>query len=778
MTQSTTWNDVFPYDKPYEQQRDGIERLLTVFENGGVGVLEGACGTGKTLTALSSALAKVRNENSDYERVVCVTSVKQQIEAFENDIQSINENMPHGDTFSGMTVVGKGDLCAYTDIGMIENEDIYRDCNTLRDENRENDDYTNDANRWSAGTDDETLSGDNWDSPIKDTNPIDDEGGGVNPDAPPGCGFYAQYQASKPSKDDDRSILRPETYLTRDDILKQALQAGMCPHAVMLHDIEHVEVVVANYNHIFDPMTKKIVMDEIINDNTILVCDEAHGIIESVRGLYSTGVSHDTLVRSIEEISNITEPDANYEARAEDIIQSTAFNAGVSEGRVKDALNKLSEIIEFVSNEMQTDIERAMNDEFGSRWKRKMGNKIDMLPEEVKYPYRDPEEIPRDPITYEPQDDRLTQQVTDEFQNVDFRLLTTIANGLSYVLESKNDINETYSDTAARKIMRWINEDQVTYFRMLKMKRRWKHNSESIHRWDRAYSAHLELFNCLPREEIKESLNEFGGVVLMSATLAPLDAYKEITGINLIEEDGRYVDTMEYGLKFPRENRDSFIVDLEKYTSDNRGSINETTQTRTDYRNAISDFTANVDGNTLICMPSYSEAEWAGKVLKFSPHVDKEVLVDESSTNQETEILKERFFNGDDKVLLTSQLGTLTEGVDYDGDKLKGCLVVGVPIKPTNEPEQKAIKTTYEEEFGDWNGFAYSLVVPAVQKARQAIGRVIRGDDDIGVRGFADTRYDGYINQYLPTYQQQEFDVIQKDAVGDRVNTFFENRRS
>lgn len=777
MTQSTTWNDVFPYDEPYEQQRDGIDRLLKVFENGGVGVLEGACGTGKTLTALSSALSKVRNSESQYERVVCVTSVKQQTEAFETDMRSINENMPAGDEFSGMTVVGKGDLCAYTEVGMIEHEDIYQDCNTLRDENREDEEFQQDANSWQARSEDDALAGDNWESPVKDTNPIDEQDGGTNPDSPPGCGFYAQYRASKPSSDEDRSILDPQRYLTRDDILKQSLEAGMCPHSVMLHDISHVEVVVANYNHIFDPMTKEIVMDEIINDNTILVCDEAHGIIDSVRDLYSTSVSYDTLMRGIEEITSITEPTSDYEKRANELIKSVANQLGMGTDDVREALSELVEIIDFVGEEMQTDIQNAMSDEFGSRWKRKMGNQLDMLPEEIKHPYRDPEEIPRDPITYQPKDDRLTQQVKGEFPGVDYERLNSVANGLTFTLEEKTDANETYSDTAARRIMRWINEDQVTYFRMLKMKRRWRHNSDEQNRWDRAYSAHLELFNCLPREEIKESLNEFGGVVLMSATLAPLDAYKEITGVNLIEEDGRYVDTMEYGLKFPRENRDSFIVDLEKYTSKNRGSVNETTQTRTDYRDTISEFTANVDGNTLICMPSYTEAEWAGKILKFSPHVDKEVLVDKSSTNQETEQLKDRFFSGGDKVLLTSQLGTLTEGVDYDGDKLKGCLVVGVPIKPTNEPEQKAIKTTYEEEFGDWNGFAYSLVVPAVQKARQAIGRTIRGEDDIGVRGLVDNRYGGYINQYLPDYQQREFEVIQKDDVGERVNSFFEQRK-
>lgn len=775
MNSNTSWESIFPFDQPYEQQKDGIERLGEVFDNHGIGVIEGACGTGKTLTSLSAALEQVRNPNSEYSRVVCVTSVKQQIEAFENDMKAINQNMPDGEKFSGMTVVGKADLCAYTDVGMIENEDIYNDCNTLRDENREDGEWEADAGSWRANGG-ETLSGDGWDSPHKAVNPIDDDMGGTNEDAPMGCGFYAQYRARVAGHDDDPNILGAESYMTRDDILQQSLNAGMCPHAVMMNDIQHMDIVVANYRHIFDPMTKEIVMDDIIGDDTILVCDEAHGIIDIVRDLYSEGVAYQTLVRSIEEIGSILNPSGDgEESRAEAIVGRCSSSMGISNSEFRNYLSDLSDIIEFVSEEMKTDITRAMEDEFGGSWKRKMGNKIDMLPDEIKHPYRDPEEIPRDPITYEPQLDRLSSQIMNEF-DADFSMLNDVATSFAIALQDETEQDETYADSAARNIMRWVNEDQITYFRMLKMEKRWRHNQDATHRWDRSYTARLEMYNCIPTEEIKETLQEFGASVLMSATLAPIDAYMKTTGVEDLKQH-TYVDKMVYGLKFPRENRDSFIVDLPKYTSENRGNVNEMTDTRKDYRDTISNFTASVDGNTLICMPSYSEAEWAGKILKFSPDVDKEVLVDESSSNQETELLKEKFFNGGDKVLLTSQLGTLTEGVDYDGDKLSGCLVVGVPIKPTNEPEQQAIKTAYEDEFGDWNGFAYSLIVPAVQKARQAIGRVIRSDDDIGVRAFADERYGGYISQYLPDYQQNEFEVVDKEDVSPRTESFFNQRR-
>jgi len=38
-------------------------------------------------------------------------------------------------------------------------------------------------------------------------------------------------------------------------------------------------------------------------------------------------------------------------------------------------------------------------------------------------------------------------------------------------------------------------------------------------------------------------------------------------------------------------------------------------------------------------------------------------------------------------------------------------------------------------------GWAYAVEIPTIRKTRQAIGRVVRGPDDFGVRILADRRY-------------------------------------
>jgi DNA excision repair protein ERCC-2 len=240
----------------------------------------------------------------------------------------------------------------------------------------------------------------------------------------------------------------------------------------------------------------------------------------------------------------------------------------------------------------------------------------------------------------------------------------------------------------------------------------------------------------VPGDRIGERLAEFGGGVLMSATLAPLDVFRSVSGLDHLAESGRPVAERVYEMNFPAENRASFAVKAPKFTYANRGAPDEETPTRVAHARAIRQV-ASVEGNVLVGMPSYAEAEWAAGVLRG--HVDKEVLLDESSSDAATGAMRDEFFDGPGKVLVTSLRGTLTEGVDYRGDRLAAAVVSGVPIVNTASPRTKAVRTAYDRRFGE--GFRDALLVPAVRKARQAIGRVIRGPDERGVRVLLDERY-------------------------------------
>jgi DNA excision repair protein ERCC-2 len=152
--------------------------------------------------------------------------------------------------------------------------------------------------------------------------------------------------------------------------------------------------------------------------------------------------------------------------------------------------------------------------------------------------------------------------------------------------------------------------------------------------------------------------------------------------------------------------------------------------------------------------------------------------LDESTSNEETNQLLDAFFDDNEYgVIFTSTRGTITEGVDYDGNKLHCCAVVGIPLIDTRSKRVESIKHAYAKKVPERDGFETAIKIPAVRKARQALGRVIRGENEVGVRIFIDERYgstdwDG-AKEYLSEAEQKEFDVIDSEELGPRLTTFW-----
>src|SRR6056297_3506749 len=134
-----SWRDVFGHEAPYEEQIDGVETAIDAARDGGFLALEGACGTGKTMLALTAGLHLVRDPESDFSRVLDLTSVKQQLRQFEDDLRLINEELPEEwRPYSGLTLVGKADVCPYSRerAGGVDEENVYDRCEGLRDRTR------------------------------------------------------------------------------------------------------------------------------------------------------------------------------------------------------------------------------------------------------------------------------------------------------------------------------------------------------------------------------------------------------------------------------------------------------------------------------------------------------------------------------------------------------------------------------------------------------------------------------------------------------------------
>jgi DNA excision repair protein ERCC-2 len=801
VTTGEDWRDVFGHDEPYPEQEDGIDAAAEVARDAGFLALEGACGTGKTMLALTAGIHLVRDPDSDFERVFVLTSVKQQLRQFEQDLRTINANLPDGyDPVSALTLVGKADVCPYNIEGTagIDDDTVYERCEGLRDRTRGLTEETTAGALASRARSQQVGLADSGraaggDSPAQylevmgeptpyppDT--VDYEDGATEVEY---CPFYAQYLDDLPEEGDPSEAV-PFDFtdvglLEREDLVRRAAGHGTCPHSMMGAMLPRMEVVVGNYYHAFDPTTVGSFTGALLDEETFVVCDEAHMLEPRVRDLVSDRVGDATLRDAESELARVLQPltlggqeprrgsGRATEERSDSGASAERTTAGLADARDRiraglddadvttDELATLREFLRDLRDELDRRVVAYLDREHRG-WR---ADPTDLTDDEI--PLRDPEEPGEDELTAWAREQGYTDAVWARAETVG-AVVARILN------DEEEEDKQRAAPAVGRTLGAWYRNGHTDYFREIELDRTWD-ETEPDDSWRRAYNARLAVHNCLPGDAIADRLGEFGGGVLMSATLAPLDVFERVTGLaDLREEHDRPVERRAYGLSFPESNRASFAVATPKFTHANRGPPSDETDVRRTYARALRQV-AGVEGNVLVGMPSYAEAEWAAETLA---DLDKPVLIDESSGDDATERLKAEFFRGDGKVLVTSLRGTLTEGVDYRGDRLAAAVVCGVPIINTASPRTRAVRTAYDDAFGD--GFETALTVPAVRKARQAIGRVIRGPEEVGVRVLLDERYAreswDSVREYLGP-EREEFQPVSPDMLSVGLERFW-----
>ena len=787
------WQAYFPYDEPRDAQVDSIENVIGNASRRGYTLLEGACGTGKTLVGLCAGLELVRDPNSSYERMLCLTSVKQQIRAFEDDLRAINQELRNkaadndqGDTegednasaspsnpVSALTLVGKGDVCSYTNTGQIDTRSIYGRCEDLREPVRRTAMYADDGDRAlrelannadvESSPSRQPVATDEWEAPYARQFPETEE------NSTEYCPFYAKYRYDTYGQDDNGYT--PQGMVTPDDLVAQASTKGICPHAAMSDALGNAEVVVANYYHAFDPTTVTAMTGSLIDEQTLLVCDEAHMIVPKVRELLSNDISRSAIGSAITEIQNRVLDQGRQ--GIDQVFREVLAEEGVS----RETLRSVVEFLQEAEHYLEQKAPDILDDEEPG-WRRE---DLDDLPETVESGLRE---------AHTPERDGFSQWMASCGHATTMEKAGQVGQAVARALrEASNrypsfECQQTYADTVGEMFTRWAECGHEQYFRSIELHQRRRHDQTRERDWNQRYTVRFQMHNCLPAAEIAERLDQFGGGLLMSATLEPLDIYRRSVGLDQLGAEGRPIQELTYGLPFPEENRASAAVGLDKFTYRNRGGTEQRYRDRDQdalrdqYLDVAQSVVETTPGNVLIAMPSYSEAEWLSGELEASPEVDRQVLIDESSTDELTDELKAEFFAGPPKVLITSILGTLTEGVDYEGDRLAACVVCGVPIQNTDGLVPTAIKTAYKREFGNDDGFDFAFTVPAVRKARQALGRVIRGQEEVGVRVTVDRRYASNsewddVREYLPEYEQNDYAPTNPENLRRQLETFW-----
>jgi len=800
------WQSYFGFDEPYDNQRDAIESALQVGRANGYLAMEGACGTGKTMAALTAAATLIRE--GEYDNAVVVTPVKQQRQQFVDDLRTMNAGL--AEPLPSIALVGKRDLCPYGREDVFpEDVGVHDRCEDLRESTARLVDGGGGESRPVAsvavgGTADEVW----WDpqlgsqlakaarpdsagqqqlqqealgtagaiSPYQRSQPRAPEGT-TDGDEPLYCPFEADFYARNRGSPVDFTI-GEQSVVTADEYLPAAVERGTCPHRVMGVLLEHAEIVIGNYNHLFDPDSRPL-LEPVLSDRTFLIVDEAHRLEERVRDLLSGRVGRATLLRARNDLKTVLSW-ANKTNENRQAVRDELSSHDVPLEAVADAHTFYDDVLGW----LDSFIENALDSGAGSDGQLDVGEAAtdwrlnpDTLPEQdIELPLRDPEQIEQDELTEWAEQNGYTGE--------QWRSLPTVGAAVEATIDALGLTRAPVCAPVGVLFQRWWEADHARYLREVELEHAPKDERSVSEPWQAQYTAGLVLFECMPGETLSRVFDELGGGVVMSATLEPLDIFSEVAGLETLRQT-RPVVERSYGLPFPEENRASWVVDATPFTARNRGSPaanadpNSWNRTRDEYGHILRTL-GRSPGNVLIAMPNYREAEWAARYLEHA--VDKPVLLDQATSNERTEELKQEFFGGDSKVLVTSTRGTLTEGVDYDGDKLHCCAVVGIPLVNIGSPRVKAVRRAYGDAFGDEHAFEYALTVPAVRRARQTIGRVIRGSDEVGVRVFVGRRYvpaaRHSVHRYLSDDEQEEFIRMTADFLDQQLSQFWKSRDS
>lgn len=754
------WRTVFGYDEPYEGQTDAIETAIDTGEKGGYLVMEGACGTGKTMAALTAAGTLFRENH--YDNVLVVTPVKQQRRQFIEDLQAINVGLD--EPFSGLALVGKADLCPYERVGAFD-QSTQAACEDLREHTAGLVAHGGDGSGdrwWSAGRAGELvesarLDADSWrtldeglstagvDAPYPTARPTAAESLTGGDHEPTFCPFeadwYAREKRSPVAFEDGEDHV-----ITTEELLTGSVPRGTCPHRAMGTLLRQADIVVGNYNHLFDPRTRALT-DGVVDERTFVIVDEAHRLEGRVRDLLSDRIGIQSLRRARNDVAHLLTHARQSRENREEIADALA-----SWEISTDALDRTRDFYDDAIGWLDRRVDNHLTEEFGNLDRAAEQGR---LPDDIEIPLRDPDVE---------ESDEFSEWANEEYSASFCKELHTIGAAVEDVIETVEPERSCVCGDIGRLVTRWWTRDHAAYFREVTLSRTQR---EHVNGWERHYTAGLVCYDCLPADDLRERFGELGGGVLMSATLEPMDVFRECVGLDTDvepsdeESEERPVVERTYELTYPEENRASWVVDVPAFTARNRGSPDSATEVRETYAYALREI-ARSPGNVLLCLPSYREATWAGERLKDT--IEKPVLVDEPSSDDATEERKREFFAGEGKVLVTSTRGTLTEGVDYDGKKLSACAVVGIPLVNIASPRIRAVRRAYGAAFGEESSFEFALTVPAVRRARQAIGRVIRGPEEVGVRALVDERYTPdaprSVHEYLSPMEREELTAM------------------
>lgn len=508
-----------------------------------------------------------------------------------------------------------------------------------------------------------------------------------------GCRYYRNYLGDKEHVQTimDHAL---ETLPTAEEFIETCKKKEICPYEINKLIVHDALVVVVPYVYVFDKSIRIKLFDwlAIAEEDVILVIDEAHNLPDYLRELFSAELSTWMLTNGLMEAEQFGDP-----SLADGRISVSAF--------CKELVDVVTVLRDTYVYGMLEDGIRKINHEKNDALIPSHEFEVEIL-SRLKITSRALKDI----IT----DLRAYGEKIQEYKQKDGKLPRSYLHNLGVFLGF------------------WTTVEMDQYIKL-------------IVDGGQGKNPRVEAY-CLDPAIGTSVLQEVHCSIHMSGTLEPLDEYRDSLGLPLETR------LAVYPSPFPPENRKIFFV--RDVTTRYDELMNDKTILPQMWRH-VSGICNRFERNTIVFFPSYNTLSMFRNNGCFA-EIHRCLYVEEQNMSQ-SELMDlvtdfKSCGDGNSAALFSVMGGRISEGMDFPAEQLEIAVIVGIPYpKPT--ARQRGLQEYYDQKFN--KGWEYAAQAPAARKMLQAIGRLIRNENDRGVAVILDKRAARF-HQYIKDMRESK----------------------